>query len=520
MRAPDVTRTIAVAVFAAALASSGTAQAAPACTPVPVTYDSGGAALSTFPNDPLFNRQWGLQQIKAPQAWARGALGSGATIAVVDSGVDLGHPDLKNQLVPGIDLVSDETCTPGAQDLNGHGTHVAGIAAAETGNGIGVAGTAPRAKIMPVRVLDATGSGTDKDVVAGIDWAVAHGAQVINLSLGGEIPVAGLIGVAPPLDFSTVGPAIEAAYSKGVTVVVAAGNSTYPLCSNAFTATDAICVAATDSGGFPSSFSNFPVNPQGVAVRAPGGDASGCGNGDVWSTFWPGSPGDKCGPRGYEPRAGTSMATPFVSGVAALLRAAGLTNQQTMDCIKRTSSNKGSYDPINGYGIVNADAAVAGCTQLPVGGTPPPGGGTVGAGAGQGGSPGGGSPAGNRFAGQRASSDTIPPTIWISIPSGRASQAARVGYVVIRARVSKRATVALKVYAGRQAGVGRRNASTLAQTVVTLPPGAAQSVRVRLTRAGIRALRGRRTVVVTVLATARDAAGNTGTSRAGGKIRP
>src|SRR5207249_216773 len=135
-------------------------------------------------NDPLFPHQWGLTQIKAPDAWAHGALGAGVTIAIVDTGVDLNHPDLGSKIVAGADLVSGETCTPGDQDLNGHGTHVAGIAAALTNNGIGVAGTAPDAKIMPVRVLDSTGSGSTDDVAAGIRWAADHGAQVINLSLG------------------------------------------------------------------------------------------------------------------------------------------------------------------------------------------------------------------------------------------------------------------------------------------------------------------------------------------------
>ena len=176
------------------LASPGTAGAA--CTHGAAAYDRGGVPGSGPVNDPLFPREWGLRQVKAPAAWARGARGAGITIAVVDSGVDLSHPDLRSKLVAGKDLVraaaglSGPGC-PGPQDENGHGTHVAGIAAAVTNNGIGVAGTAPAAKIMPVRVLDASGGGEQTAVDAGIRWAADHGARVINLSLGSDTPVLG-----------------------------------------------------------------------------------------------------------------------------------------------------------------------------------------------------------------------------------------------------------------------------------------------------------------------------------------
>jgi subtilisin family serine protease len=515
MRTPGV-KTIAAAALAAAFASTGTAQAAPACSPVPATYASGGSPLSSFPNDPLFGHEWGLRQIKAPQAWSRGAFGAGATIAVVDSGVDLGHPDLSTQLVPGVDLVSGETCTPGAQDLNGHGTHVAGIAAAATNNGIGVAGTAPLAKIMPVRVLDKDGSGSSDDVVAGIRYAVAHGAQVINLSLGSDVVITDGIGFGLPIDLSGSGQAIEDAYAAGANVVVAAGNSTYPLCSNALTASHAICVAATDSDGFPSSYSNFPVNPSGVAVRAPGGDGSGCGDGDIWSTYWGGASDDTCGPKGYEPLAGTSMATPFVSGVVAMLRAAGLNNAQVNDCLERTSSNGGAYDAINGYGIVSADAAVAGCTQLPVGGNQPPGTGTTGTGTGQ--QPGTGTQPGQP-GGQQAATDSVAPRIKVSIPRSRKAHAARAGYVLVRVRLSEPAKVTLQLFSGRETAVAGRNAIVLARGSLKLPSRVTRSVKLKLTKAGRRMLRTRRIVTVTLLGLARDAAGNSGTAIAEGRIR-
>lgn len=325
------------------------------CTTTTYAYDSEGAPGSGGVNDPLFPKQWGLDQINAPEAWTR-AQGSGATIAVVDTGVDLQHPDLQANLVPGVDLVAGKSdCPPGPQDENGHGTHVSGIAAAVTNNGIGVAGTAPAAKIMPVRVLDASGSGDLATVAAGITYAADHGADVINLSLG-ELPIVGQLTVLN----QEIEDAVNHAWDRGSVVVAAAGNETFPLCEYPSFAQHAVCVAATDSRELPSFYSNFPVNRSLIGVRAPGGVGSVfCEDDeDVWSTIWPGSdlecPG---GISGYETLAGTSMATPFVSGVAALLAAQGLTNQQIVDRLKATSSNHGSYDPVYGYGIVDADAA-------------------------------------------------------------------------------------------------------------------------------------------------------------------
>src|SRR4051794_16212343 len=148
MRKPGLTLAAALAVaFALPTASEATV---PPCAPVATSYDSGGAATGSAPNDPLLAKQWGLSQIKAQGAWAHGALGGGATIAVVDTGVDLNHPDLQGKLLPGADFVSSENCTPGAQDTNGHGTHVAGRAAAATNHRIGGAGPPPPGQSPPL----------------------------------------------------------------------------------------------------------------------------------------------------------------------------------------------------------------------------------------------------------------------------------------------------------------------------------------------------------------------------------
>ena len=140
------------------------------------------AVAAAAVNDPYYPLQWGLVRIGGPTAWAV-SRGAGQIVAVIDTGVDSAHPDLQGQLVPGYDFVDND-----AQpfDENGHGTLIAGIIAALTGNSVGVASVAPRAKIMPVRVLGSDGSGSSTAVSAGITWAVQHGATVVNLSLAQE----------------------------------------------------------------------------------------------------------------------------------------------------------------------------------------------------------------------------------------------------------------------------------------------------------------------------------------------
>jgi subtilisin family serine protease len=414
---------------------------------------SNGAPLGVTPgggpvNDPIFKAQWGLTKIHAPAAWARGAKGSGVKIAVVDTGVDLHHPDLAAKVVPGKDLTpaKDQGCA-GPQDENGHGTHVAGIAAASTNNGIGVAGTAPAARIMPVRVLDASGSADDPTVIAGIRYAADHGAKVINLSLGGEPPAS----ETPQLN-GPIAKAVGYAYSKGALVVAAAGNESVPLCSYPGASNKAVCVAAVDRNGAPSFYSNFPVSPAGaVGVRAPGGTAGiDCEDSlDIWSTIWPGASDDCTGPGllgGYETLTGTSMATPFVSGLAAILFGKGLTNAQVLACLKKTSSNKGGYDPVMGYGLVDADAATKSCKRSGSGG----------------GTSGGG--------------------LKVSVTRERISRTrlARKRKVHVTVKASRKVSVALRAIAGRH---------TLARKRVKLARAGKRTATVRLSKRAARYLR-------------------------------
>jgi subtilisin family serine protease len=290
------------------------------------------AAASAATSDPLRSHQWGLDMIHADEAHSVTS-GAGAVVAVVDTGIDAAHPDLQGRVLAGHDLV-DNDATP--QDGQGHGTHVSGIIAADANNGVGVDSVAPGAKILPVRVLDDNGSGSSAAVAAGIDWATSHGADVINLSLGGSIPLGGL-GQESDIDA-----AIERALAHNVVVVAAAGNDSLPLCENNPFGGRVLCVGAVDRRGLRSFYSSFG---EGVNILAPGGSSLPGTDEDVLSTY---NDGD------YHYLAGTSQATPHVSGVAALLASLGLHGQAAVQRIVATA---------NAAGIVNAQAAVAGLAQ-------------------------------------------------------------------------------------------------------------------------------------------------------------
>jgi len=229
-------------------------------------------ALAAAPNDSQFGHLWGMggtPGVGALAAWDR-TRGAGQVIAVVDTGVDLTHPDLAGNLwtgpggVHGHDFV-DSDDTP--DDFNLHGTHVAGTAAAIADNGQGVAGVAPQAQIMAVRVLDAEGSGNSGDIANGIAFAATNGAGVINLSLGG--PAGG--------DDAAMSAAIQVAEQHNTVVVAAAGNDNNdndasPTTPCSLANANLICVAAVTRSGARSDFSNFGATT--VDVGAPGGDGS------------------------------------------------------------------------------------------------------------------------------------------------------------------------------------------------------------------------------------------------------
>ena len=287
-----------------------------------------GVAHAT--DDPEYQLQYGPQQIHAPEAWTV-STGKGVTIAIVDTGVQADHPDLRAKMVKGYDFLEDDD---DPQDTQGHGTHVAGIAGASTNNGIGIAGVAPDAKLMPVRVLggDATAPGAILSVQQGIRYAYENGAKVINLSISEVISLG-------PSDLRTLESSCLDAWNSGSLCVVAAGNDGKGKASGYSNDFQALLVAANDRNGNVAEFSQKADSKWGVTAPGVG----------IESTV-PGS--------NYGIKQGTSMAAPHVSGVAALLFAMGLSNQQVVDKILATATPLNDGGGTTGAGLVNAAAAV------------------------------------------------------------------------------------------------------------------------------------------------------------------
>ena len=290
-------------------------------------------ALVTTPNDTYYaSYQWNMPIIRANYAWDVTRGNTSTVIAVIDTGVSLTHPDLASKIIAGYDFADNDS---NPMDEQGHGTHVAGIAAAITNNGIGVAGIDWNARIMPVRVLDENGSGLDSDIAEGIIWAADNGADVINMSLGG------------PSSFpQTLQSAVDHAYySHGVVVVAAVGNNPNGVPIYPAACSHVIGVAATNSSDQRASFSNYGTF---VDIAAPGET--------IASTYWSG------GANGYALASGTSMATPHVAGLAALLvgQYPSYTPAQIEGEIETTAIDLGTpgRDNYYGYGRIDAYNAV------------------------------------------------------------------------------------------------------------------------------------------------------------------
>jgi subtilisin family serine protease len=286
--------------------------------------------LAGAPNDPDYSGSQApyLSTIGVPQAWDVTTGSDGIVVAIVDSGVDALHPDLVGRISPGRNIARGNNDT--ADDI-GHGTMMAGIVGAATNNGLGVAGVAWAAKIMPVKVTEPSGAATDRNVAEGIHWAVDHGADVVSISLSGQI------------DDNVLQSGVDYATARDVLVVAAAGNSGTDVPEFPAAARGVVAVGATDGSGHRSRFSNYgpwvDVNAPGVRIVT-----------------------TKANSRGFTTASGTSAATALVAGVAVLLRAAqpDATQAEIADRLRRSGIRRGPVgaEDVDASGVVDAAAAL------------------------------------------------------------------------------------------------------------------------------------------------------------------
>ena len=296
--------------------------------------DYTAEALGTA-NDPYFAQasQWHLSTIQAPAAWDITTGSNAVIVAVVDSGVRASHPDLAGKVLAGYDFIANDA---DPTDENGHGTAVAGTVSPATNNQLGVAGVSWNTPILPVRVLDANGSGSYSSIASGITYSADKGARVINLSLGGTS------------SSRTLQDAVNYAWNKQAVLIAAAGNNGnntlfYPAaCANV------VAVSATDSSDIRPGWSNFGSY---VDVSAPGANIISLSGADQYAAW-----------------NGTSFSCPVAAGVVALAASANprLTNAQLVDILVKNTDDIGSpgYDVYYGSGRVNAYRAAAAALAL------------------------------------------------------------------------------------------------------------------------------------------------------------
>lgn len=298
------------------------------------------ARVILTPNDPLYlTHLWHLPKVNAPTAWDVTTGADKVTVAVVDSGVDANHPDLQGRVLAGYDFANADS---DPSDDNGHGTAVAGTAAASGNNSTGVAGVAWGVSILPVKVMGANGSGTHSAIANGINFSADRGARVINLSLGSTS------------SSRTLQSAVNYAYNKGCLLIAAAGNNgnSTPVYPAAYS--NVVAVSALNKADTLPSWSNYGSY---VDVSAPG---------DGITTTWPSN--------SYITISGTSFASPIVAGAAALALSVNpaLTPKSATDLLLATSDDLGApgYDVYFGSGRVNAAKLVS--TAVPVADTTAP----------------------------------------------------------------------------------------------------------------------------------------------------
>ena len=431
---------------------------------------------SLVPNDPYFPDLWAMrntgQSIRGvagvpdadsdvAEAWNAGITGA-TIVAVLDTGVDMTHPDLTANLLPGHDYVAGDD---DPSDENGHGTHVAGTIAADRGNGIGVAGVADdAAKILPLRVLDANGSGSVGNLIQAYAYAFQHGAKVVNLSLGSATSLQAEHDAIAA--FSTM--LFVTAAGNGGADGVGDSNDSSPTYPCAYVLPNVLCVAASDNRDQLAPFSNYGASS--VDLAAPGVS--------IPSTWMGG---------GYSWASGTSMATPHVSGAAALLWSAAPSLQAT-DVAAAITGGVDQKPAFAGKTVSGGRLNVLRSLRLvaDVGDAEPA-----------------GPAAGSSGSGGGSTADAVPPRL-----SLRARRTTRSGRLVrrglpVRVQCSEMCTVRLILRRrGRVLSVVRR---------VALPAGVWKRVVLRLNGAGRTRLRRHRALALTLVGRGVDTAGNSRT---------
>lgn len=296
-----------------------------------ITYSIQGLITSTsYPNDPLYEKQWHMSAMGADYAWHNSPQGKGVIVAVLDTGVSVLEDMDADRVLPGAVFTGERS----VEDGHGHGTHVAGTIAQSTNNGIGVTGVAPQALILPVKVLTDEGYGSVAGIAAGIDWAADNGAQVINMSLGGGYSQA-------------IETAVDKARARGVLVFAACGNDGRAECGYPGGLKNSIGVSSTGPTGELAYYSSYG---KGVDISAPGGDKK-FADGGVWqNTIVDGIPG-------YYDFQGTSMATPHAAGAAAVLFSTGMSADVVEKTLLSTADGDG-FTPEFGNGKLNLQAAL------------------------------------------------------------------------------------------------------------------------------------------------------------------
>ncbi|MBB3109020.1 type VII secretion-associated serine protease mycosin [Paenibacillus phyllosphaerae] len=294
------------------------------------------AIRSIVPNDVLYSDyQWNLPIIETEKGWSVSKGNGTVTIGVLDTGVQLDHPDLIGKLADGKNIVSPDS--PPDDDV-GHGTHVAGIIAANVNNSEGVAGLSWYNKVLPVKVLDSSGAGSTYSVAEGLIWATDQGAKVINMSLGNYA------------EAEFLHDAIKYAYDHDVVLIAASGNDNTERPGYPAAYPEVLAVASTDPDGAKSSFSNYGDY---IGVAAPGAS--------IASTY----PGSQ-----YAALSGTSMASPHVAALAGLIRSINpdLTNVEVMDLIRQSAQDLGDKgkDKYFGYGQIDVVRALEAARQSKV----------------------------------------------------------------------------------------------------------------------------------------------------------